>query len=331
MAKKVELKVYNAEENLEEWSLEQEMGFHSLWKLHYGENPQQAAMIFKSPDMADYEVLGNKNLSYNEILSLTELANVLSEFYDVCAVAIVKHAAPCGVALGATLEEAYNKAFDCDPVASFFGAIGSSKTIDFEIAKHINSMSVKMVIAPDFEPAALKLLGENHFIKVVKLNTPLKDFKSLTQKDIHVTPFGTLYQDCNSSELGKNSFRIVTKTKPTKEQIEDCVFAWKISKYARSNSIVIAKDFKTSAIAQGHISPVGAVEAALNAACDGSKNAIMASDNTLPTIDCIYAAVQGRISTIIQPGGSINDGKMIALADKYNIAMVFTGIKNYKH
>lgn len=331
MSKKVELKIFNAEENVEEWSIEQEMNFHPLWELHYGENPQQSAMIFKSPKMADYEVIGDKRLSYNEVLSLTELTNVLSEFYDVCAVAIIKHAAPCGVALGATLEEAYNKAFDCDPVASFFGVIGSSKTIDFEVAKHINSMSVKMVVAPDFEPAALRLLSENPLIKVVKVNTPLKNFKSLIQKDIHVTPFGTLYQDCNSSELGKNSFRIVTKTKPTKEQIEDCVFAWKISKYARSNSIVIAKDFKTAAIAQGHISPVSAVEAALSAACDGSKKAIMASDNTLPTIDCIYAAVQGRISTIIQPGGAANDDKMIALADKYNIAMVFTGIKNYKH
>lgn len=331
MSKKVELKVFDNNNDAGEWELTKETAFESMWDLAYGENPQQPASIFNSENMADYDVIGEKTLSYNEVLSITEIANVLSEFYDVCAVAIVKHAAPCGVALGATVEEAYNKAFDCDPIASFFGAIGSSQTINYEVAKHINSMSVKLVFAPDFEPEALELLKENPVLKIVKINTPLKDFKSLVQKDIHITPFGTLYQDFNKSELGKNSFRIVTKKKPTKEQIEDAVFGWKISKYARSNSIVIAKDFKTSAIAQGHVSPVTAVEDAMNWACDNSKDAVLISDNTLPTVDCIQIAAQGRIAMILQPGGSANDEKMIELADKYNIAMVFTGIKNYKH
>lgn len=331
MAKKVDISIYDNSNDLRSWQLETETSFEPLWDLHFGENPQQSALLFKSGNMADYEVINDKILSYNEIMSLTELSNVLSEFYDVCAVAIVKHAAPCGVALAPTLEEAYNKAFDCDPIASFFGAIGSSQTINYEVAKHINSMSVKLVIAPDFETKALKLLKENPLIKIVKLNTPLKDFKSLIQKDIHVTPFGTLYQDMNRSYLGKNSFKIVTKLQPTKEQIEDAVFAWKISKYARSNSIVVVKDFKTVAIAQGFISPVNAMEAAMHSACDNSKHSIIASDNTLPTIDCISIAAQVRVSTIIQPGGSANDEKMIELADKYRIAMVFTGIKNYKH
>jgi len=329
MSKKVELKIFDNESG--NWELARETSFDEMWDLQYGENPQQSALIFKSENMADYEVFDGKTLSYNQVLSVNEIANVLSEFFDVCAVAIVKHAAPCAVALGATVEEAYNKAFDCDPVASFFGAIGSSQKIDFEVAKHINSMSVKLVLAPDFEPEALTLLRENPLITVVKLNTPLKDFKTLIQKDIHMTPFGTLYQDFNNSSLGKNSFQIVTKVKPTKEQIEDAVFAWKISKYARSNSIVVAKDFKTFAIAQGHISPLTAVEDAMDWACDNSKNAVMVSDNTLPTVDCIQIAAQGRISMILQPGGSANDDKMIELANKYNIAMVFTGIKNYKH
>ncbi len=332
MAKRVEISIYdNSGGDPRNWQLESAVNFEPLWDLHFGENPQQPALLFKSDNMADYEVINDKILSYNEIMSMTELANVLSEFYDVCAVAIVKHAAPCGVALAPTLEEAYNKAFDCDPIASFFGAIGSSQKIDYEVAKHINSMSVKLVIAPDYEEKALKLLKDNPFIKIIKLNTPLKDFKSLTQKDIHVTPFGTLYQDMNRSYLGRNSFKVVTKIQPNKEQIEDAVFAWKISKYARSNSIVVVKDFKTVAIAQGFISPVNAMEAAMNTACDNSKHAVIASDNTLPTIDCLSIAAQGRISTIIQPGGSANDAKMIELADKYRIAMVFTGIKNYKH
>lgn len=331
MAKKIKLEVFDNNNESGEFQREKEVVLESLWNLQYGENSQQQAMIFKSEGMADYEIIGKDRLSYNEILGVTELANILSEFYDVCVVAIVKHASPCGVALGKTLEDAYNRAFDCDPVASFFGSIGASQKIDFELAKHINSMSVKFVLAPDFDPEAAELLKENPIITVVKLKTPLNQFKSLAQKDIHVTPFGILYQDFNNSSLTENSFQIMTKKKPTKEEIEDAVFAWKISKYARSNSIVIAKDFKTFAIAQGHVSPLTAVEDAMNWACDNSKDAIMASDNTLPTVDCIQIAAQGRISMIIQPGGSVNDVSLIELADRYGISMVFTGIKNYKH
>lgn len=332
MAKRINVKFYDkAEEKGAKWKKEAEYDFAPYKELKFGENPQQKAEFYKSPEMIDYEVIDNKELSYNEIMNVIVAANIVSEFFDVSAVAIVKHASPCGVALGVNVEDAYNKAFDCDPIASFFGTIAFSQKIDYEVAKHINSMSVKVVVAPDFEEKALKLLRENMFIKIIKINTPLKDYKKYTQKDIKITPFGTLVQDFNKSELSKQSFKIVTKTKPTQEQVEDAVFAWKISKYARTNSIVIANDFKTVAISQGYINPVSAVEAALDTACDNSKNAIMATDNTIPTTDCVYAAVQGRISMIIQPGGSAKDADIIALADKYNIAMIMTGIKNYRH
>ena len=331
MAKKASIKVYDNLNEMLSWELETDKEFTPLWDMYYGENPQQRAGILQTDGMADFEVMFGKTLSYNEVLSLTELANILCEFYDVCAVAIVKHAAPCGVALAPTIGEAYTKAFDCDPIASFFGSIGFTKTVTAELAKHLNSMSVKMVFAPEFEEKALEIFKVNPLIKIIKLNTPLQEFKTLLQKDIHVTPFGTLYQDANKSRLGKNSFRVVTKTKPTKEQIEDLVFAWKVSKYARSNSIVIAKDFKTAAITQGFITPVTAVEVAMNTACDAAKDAVLASDTVLPTVDCVYAAAQGRISAIIQPGGAANEDKIIELADKYNIAMILTGIKNYKH
>ena len=331
MAKRAEIKVYDNLNEMREWELECDLKFTQMWDMLYGENHQQAAGIFKTDNMADYEIMDNKTLSYNEILSLTELSNILSEFYDVCAVAIVRHAAPCGVALAPTISEAYNKAFDCNPLASFYGAVGFSQKVTYVEAEHLSSMAIRMVIAPDYEPSAIDILRANGQIKIIKLNTPLKDFKALTQKDIHVTPFGTLYQDFNRSILGKNSFKVVTKTKLTKEQIEDVVFAWKVSKYARSNSAVIVKDFKTLAIAQGLISSVDAIDVALNVACDGAKEAILASDNTLISSDSIHAAAQNRISVIIQPGGSPKDDKLIELANKYNIAMVHTGIKNYKH
>ena len=242
MAKKAEIKIYDNLNETRSWELEHEISCDTMWDMLYGENRHQRAGILKTEGMADFEIMDNKTLSYNEVISITELANIVSEFYDVCAVAIVKHAAPCGVALAPTIEEAYNKAFDCDPMASFFGAIGFSQKVDYEVAKHLNSMSVKLIIAPDFEDKALSLLKENKAIKIVKLNTSLKDYKALAQKEVQVTPFGILYQDFNTINLGKDSFKVVTKTKPTTEQIEDAVFAWKISKYARSNSIVIAKD-----------------------------------------------------------------------------------------
>ena len=331
MAKRAEVKIYNNDNPFQNWELEEEFIYEQLWDLEYGENPQQEAGIYKSKDFADFEIIDDKILTYNEILTLNELSNITSEFYDVCAVAFVKHAAPCGVALAPTIEQAYNKAFDCDPMSSFFGSIGFTQKVNIEIAEHLSSMNVKVIVAPDYEPDALSVLKRNSNLKIVKLNTPLKKFKEFFQKDIHITPFGTLYQYSNKINLSQNSFNIVTKTKPTKEQIEDAVFAWKISKYSRSNSVIIAKDFKTTAIAQGFVSPIPAVEVALDIACDNSKDAIMVSDTYLPTIDCINAAAQGRISMIIQPGGAKNEDKIIELADKYNISMVLTGIKNYKH
>lgn len=329
MAKRINVRVFeNSNENPNDWFKIDEYEYGTFRELKYGENPQQAAELFKSPQMVNYEVIDGKELSYNEMNNVVEVTNIVSEFYDVNAVAIVQHTMPCGVALGRTIEEAYNKAFDCDPIASFFGTIGFSKKIDVEVAKHINSMAVKVVVAPDFEEEALKLLRTNLFLKIVKLNTPLKHFKSYMHKIVKITPFGTLVQDFNKSELSAQSFRIVTKNKPTKEQIEDGVFAWKVSKYARTNSIVIANNFKTVAVSQGHLNPVAGVEHALNTACDTSKDAVMVLDNTLPTVDGIYAAAQGRISLIIQPGGSAKDSEIIALANKYNIAMIMTGVKN---
>lgn len=331
MAKRAEIKIYdNINEDLA-WQLENEIIYEPMWSLEHGENPQQKATIYKSKDLADFEIIDGKILTYNEVLTLTELSNIASEFYDVCAVVIVKHAAPCGVALAPTVEEAYNKAFDCDPMAAFFGSVGFTQKVTEEVAKHISSMAVKVIVAPDYETKALNILRENPNLKIIKLNTPLKDLKKFVQKDVHVTPFGTLSQNNNQANLTKKSFNVVTKAKPNQEQIEDAVFAWKLSKYSRSNSVIIAKDFKTSAIAQGFISPIPAVEFALNTACDNSKDAILVSDTYLPTTDCIHAAAQGRIAVIVQPGGAQNEKAIIELADKYNIAMVMTGIKNYKH
>lgn len=304
--------------------------FEKLKDLPYGENPHQKASIYRTDKMLDYEVLNDKELTFNNMLNATVALNVISEFYDVNCVTIVRHAKPCGVALGRSLYEAYTKAFDCDPVSSFYGVVACSKTVDDEIAKHINSMSVEVVIAPDFDEKAIKVFSDNNEIKLVKINTSLKEYRRQNNEEILLTPFGALIQDKNSSELNKEMFKVVTREKPTPEQIEDAVFAWNVVKYAKTNSVVIARDFKTMAISQGQTNAVSAVDAALNYSCDNSKDAVLASDTVLTSEDCIHSAIQNRINLIIQPGGSVKDQKIIEVCDKYGISMITTGIRNYK-
>lgn len=304
--------------------------FEKIKNLPYGENPHQKAAIYKNDRMINYEVLNEKELTYNNILNITEAANIISEFYDVNCAAMVRHNKPCAVALGRSMYDAYTKAFDCDPVSSFYGVAGFSKTVDAEIAKHLNSMAIEVIVAPDFDDEAIELFKDNHDIKLVKLNTSLKEYRRLNVEDVIITPFGTLVQSSNNSELNKDSFEVVTREKPTTEQIEDAIFAWKVVKHAKTSGVVIARDFKTTAITQGQTNSLAAVEHALNYACDNSKEAILASDSVLPSEDCIYAAIQSRISLIIQPGGCVKDQKLIELCDKYGVAMITTGIRNYR-
>ena len=301
-----------------------------LYDLKYGSNPHQKASLYKSDVMADYIILNEKELSHNDILNITTAVSLVSEFYDVNAAAIVKHNLPCGVALGRSIFEAYTKAFDCDPFATFSGTIAFSQTVNFEVAKHLNSMSVKVVVAPYYDDDALELLRKNEELKIVRITTSLKDYKHYVTEEITVTPFGTLVQEANKSELDKDLFKVVTKTKPTTEQLEDAIFAWKVAKYARTNSVLIAKDFKTSAIIQGQTNLVSAAELALDVACENSKDAVMAFDEAVENEDCINAAAQGRISLIIEPGGSVNDEEVFQAADRFGIVVVVTGIRNLK-
>ena len=299
-----------------------------IYEFKYGANPHQKASMYKPEKMADYRLLNDTQLSYNDILNLSLAVNLISEFYDVSAVAIAKHNLPCGMALGRNIFEAYTKAFDCDPFAAFSGTIAFSQNVDFEVAKHLGSMPVKVVVAPYFEEDALEYLKKHSDIKIVRLMTELKNFRKMIIDEIKLTPFGALVQESNKSELDKDLFKVVTKVKPTAEQLEDAIFAWKIVKHARTNSALVAKDFKTLAITQGHTNLVSAIEQAMDVSCENSKDAILAVDEAIQAGECINAAAQGRISLIIQPGGSIRDKEVIAAADKYNISMVFTGIRN---
>lgn len=299
--------------------------------LRYGENPHQTAGIYYTNNTIDYEVLNGKELSYNNILDATACTNILSEFYDVSACVIIKHNTPCGAALGKDIEEAWAKALDCDPLSAFGGIVGFTQTVNENLAKQLTSMFLEVIIAPEYTPKAIETLQQKKNLRVIKLNTSLLEYKNHLSQEIRITPFGTLVQDTDKGELDKDNFKVVTKTKPTAEMVEDMIFAWKIAKHAKSNAIVVAKDFKAIGIGQGQTSRVDAFEIALNKACDGSKDAVAASDGFFPAIDNIHVAAQGRIAAIIQPGGSIKDEEVINTANKYNIAMITTGIRHFRH
>ena len=299
--------------------------------LRYGENPHQEAGIYYTNNTIDYEVLNGKELSYNNILDASACTNILSEFFDVAACIIIKHNTPCGAALGKDIKEAWEKALDCDPLSAFGGIVGFTQKVGEKLAKELTSMFLEVIIAPDYTAEAIEVLKTKKNLRVIKLNTSLEEYKNYLSEEIRITPFGTLVQDSDKGELNKDNFKVVTKTKPSSEMIEDMIFAWKIAKHAKSNAIVIAKDFKTLGIGQGQTSRVDAFEIALNRACDSSKDAVAASDGFFPAIDNIHVAAQGRIAAIIQPGGSIKDDDVIKTADKYNIAMITTGIRHFRH
>jgi len=301
------------------------------YDLRYGENPHQNAVLYKTDKMLDYDVLQGKALSYNNILDASSALGVVSEFYDVPACAIIKHNQPCGVALGKTALDAYQKALDCDPVSAFGGVVAFSVEVDEKLAKQLAALFLEIIIAPEFSEGALKIFEAKKNLRVIRLKTPLKNYGEFLSREIKITPFGALVQTPDTKQLDVNEFKVVTKEKPTAELVEDMVFAWKVVKHVKSNAIVVAKDFKTLGICGGQTSRIDALEIALNRACDSSKDAVLASDGFFPAIDNIHSAAQGRIKAIIQPGGSIKDKEVIAQAEKYSMVMITTGVRHFKH
>jgi len=300
--------------------------------LPAGENIHQTAAIAELDGAVDYEILsGNKELEYIDFLNLSEAVKVLAEFFDVSATIITKEALICSVALGCNVETAYQKAIDCDPLSIFEGTVGFSKEVTAGLAKQLKAMKIRNVIAPRYDKDALAILQKSNAINVIKINTPLQELLGFNAKDIKVTPFGVLVQEQNQSKLSKDSFKVVTKTKPTQQQAEDAIFAWKISKYLKSKSAVVAKDLATRAIVQGKSNDIVTSEIAMDYACESSKEAVLALDGAIDSEETINAAIQGRIGLIIESGNSNNSEKFVKLADKYSLSIIHTNIRNYKY
>ena len=300
--------------------------------LPFGENTHQVAAIAKIEEGIDYEILSeNKYLTYIDFLNLTSAVKILAEFFDVDGVVISKESSICSVALGANLNTALEKALDCDPISAFQGTIGFTKEVNLDIAKQIEAVRIKNVVAPRFTTDALSYLFKNNDINVIKINTPLQELLGFSAMDIKITPFGALVQEQNNSKLSKESFKVVTKTKPTQQQAEDAIFAWKVSKHLKSKSAVIAKDLATRAIIQGKTNGFITSELAMDYACESSKDAVLAVDGVIENKETVNAAIQGRIGLIIEAGDGEKSKEIVKLADKYELSMITTGIRNNKY
>jgi phosphoribosylaminoimidazolecarboxamide formyltransferase/IMP cyclohydrolase len=296
--------------------------------LRYGENPHQQGVFFGELENL-FDQLNGKELSYNNLVDVDAAVNLVKEFEDETAFVIIKHTNACGVATAPDVKQAYLKAFQADTVSAFGGVLASNKTIDMAAAEEINKLFFEILVAPGFEPAALELLKSKKnriILKQKQALTATKQFKSLLN--------GVLEQDLDLKTDSKADLNEVTRRTPTNAEIEALLFASKICKHTKSNTIILAVNGQLLASGVGQTSRVDALKQAIEKAGAfgfSLKGAVMASDAFFPFPDCVEIAHQHGIEAVIQPGGSIKDQDSIDYCDRHNMAMVFTGIRHFKH
>ena len=300
--------------------------------LRYGENPHQKAAFYRKPlgstfSIAAAKQLHGKELSYNNINDADAALQIVKEFYEPAAVA-VKHTNPCGVGTGEDIYTAYCKAYEADPVSIFGGIVALNREVDKKTAEKLHEIFLEIIIAPSFSEEALEILTKKKNIRLltVPFDEPAKPEAKLTSIE-----GGLLVQDRDSYTLDDANITIPTKRKPTEEEWEALKFGWKVVKHVKSNAIVVNDKEKTLGVGAGQMNRVGAAKIALEQAGEKAKGAVMASDAFFPMDDTVEAAGKAGITAIIQPGGSIRDEDSIKKADEYGIAMVFTGVRHFKH
>lgn len=309
------------------------LSFEKLQDCRYGENPHQKAAFYKEPFVEEPCIsnaiqLQGKELSFNNIYDANSAIELVKEFEEP-TIAIIKHNNPCGVASAKNLAEAFQKAFDCDSTSAFGGVIASNKKIDLETAKKITAFFNEIVIAPDFDKNALEELAKKQNLRVLKL-PQFKNEKQCTL-DCKKVIGGILVQERDLYQLKESDLKVVSEKKPTKEQIEDMLFAWKISKNAKSNAIIFAKNKATVGIGAGQMSRIDSTKIAEMKSNGKQKGAVMASDAFFPFRDNVDVAAEAGIAAIISTGGSVRDEEVIQSANEHGIAMIFTGIRHFKH
>ncbi|MCW2389802.1 phosphoribosylaminoimidazolecarboxamide formyltransferase/IMP cyclohydrolase [Sphingobium sp. B11D3B] len=313
--------------------------------LRYGENPHQQAALYLpafSPQggLADHRQVQGKELSYNNLADADAAMELVSEFRDgPPTVVIIKHANPCGVATGETLIDAYRAAFQCDTVSAFGGIIAVNRPLDGPTAEAITEIFTEVVCAPDADDAARAVFAKKKNLRLI-LTGPLPDpaRAGMTMKSI---AGGMLVQTRDNGRISRDDLKVVTKRAPTDQELTDCLFAWTVAKHVRSNAIVYAKDGVTAGIGAGQMnrrdsSRIAAIRAREAAEAAGwseprTVGSAVASDAFFPFPDGLLAAAEAGARAVIQPGGSLGDDAVIAAADEAGLAMVFTGMRHFRH
>ncbi|QEW22576.1 Bifunctional purine biosynthesis protein PurH [Marinibacterium anthonyi] len=312
--------------------------------LRYGENPHQTAAFYRDgstrPGVATAVQHQGKELSYNNINDTDAAFELVSEFgTDAPACAIIKHANPCGVSTGATLKDAYTRAFQCDQTSAFGGIIALNKPLDAETAEEIAGIFTEVVIAPEADDAARAVFAKKPSLRLLTtggLADPMAPGRVIKQ-----VSGGFLVQDRDSGRIMAENLQVVTKRQPTEQEIADLLFAWKVGKHVKSNAIVYVKNGATVGIGAGQMSRVDSARIAARKSQDMAdalgldapltQGSVVASDAFFPFPDGLLTAAEAGATAVIQPGGSMRDDKVIAAADEAGLAMVFTGMRHFRH
>lgn len=296
--------------------------------LRYGENPHQQGNYFGDLDGL-FDQLHGKELSYNNLVDVDAAVNLIKEFTGETAFVIIKHTNACGVGIANSVKQAYLKAFQADTISAFGGVLATNKTIDLEAAEEINKLFFEILIAPEYSPEALNLLKSKKNRMLLLQKQELKEtrqFKSILN--------GAIEQDLDLKTDSQEDIKVVTKISPTQSQIDALLFASKICKHTKSNTIILAVDGQLLASGVGQTSRVDALKQAIEKAATfgfNIKGAVMASDAFFPFADCVEIAHNHGIESVLQPGGSIKDQDSISFCDQHNMSMVFTGTRHFKH
>lgn len=306
--------------------------FEKKQGLRYGENPHQKAAFYVSPfekagTISSAKQLHGKELSYNNIRDTDAALQMVREFYQPAVVA-VKHMNPCGIGTGETIEQAYLKAYEADPVSIFGGIVAANREIDAATAEHLSQIFLEIVIAPGFSEEAFEILSKKKNIRLLTVSVGAEH-----SVDTLLTSVGggLLVQDIDSLGLSDAELIFATDRKPTDEEMWALEVAWKAVKHVKSNAIVLAKKDRTIGVGAGQMNRVGAAKIAIEQAGVEAKGSVMGSDAFFPMPDTVEEAAKAGITAIIQPGGSVRDQDSIDKANEYGIAMVLTGIRHFKH
>lgn len=308
--------------------------FEKVQSLRYGENPHQQAALYREPQvegpcLATAQQLQGKALSYTNLLDLDSALHLVLEF-AVPAACIIKHNTPCGVAIGEPLVEVYRRAYSTDPLSAYGGVVGLNRVVDEVTAKEIASTFVEAVIAPEYTDGAKEILQTRENVRVMQIPTA-KWQAPPDPWDLRRISGGLLLQERDRADLDRTGCRVVTKRKPTSAEWEGLSFAWKVAKHVRSNAIVFTTAAATVGIGAGQMSRVDACRVAIMKAQSSLKGTVVASDAFFPFRDGVDVVAEAGATAIIQPGGSMRDAEAIEAADEHDMAMVFAGMRHFRH